>query len=137
MARVCQTCGALDAPVLEYDFQCRGRSCSPIADENIATHADTCTSMIHEVRTYPKLVQKRELIYTNPKMPNGDMLPKWYRAGWKLRSDGGNLFRYKMLCRSCIEIEAQRERNHQDYLNACERLRNGQKSLGYYEILDQ
>lgn len=119
--RQCSNCKIVDRPVIDFDRPCRPELCSPGVQDNLdpSAHADGCPKVIHEVRHYFEPVK---LIIT-PKHPEGELPYKYQREGWKLRKDGRNLFRWKMLCRNCIEKEAEREMVHRDYLKACKAAR--------------
>lgn len=130
--RSCEGCGRPDAPALDFDIPCKPSLCPPTADERPETHHDECPRIIHEVR---KLYRPAKLEHT-AKQPEGELPRKWKREGWKLWRDGAELFRWKMLCRACIETVYQREENHQEYLQACKRAR-GDDDRTYSQLLTQ
>lgn len=115
--RQCENCKRQDAPVLDHDRPCK--NCSPLADERAESHMDNCPKLIHEVRQYYKSAK----LVNTPAYPEGELEPRWKREGWKLLRNGNEWYRWKMLCRSCIEKEAERDLVRRDYLKACKKAR--------------
>jgi hypothetical protein len=130
--RSCEGCGRLDAPALDFDIPCKSDLCPPTADERPDTHHDSCPRLIHEVR---KLYRPATLEHT-AKHPEGELQKKWRLEGWKVMKDGRDLFRWKMLCRACIQTVYDREESHKEYLQACKRAR-GDSDQTYSELLAQ
>jgi hypothetical protein len=130
--RICETCGAPDQAALDFDLACKPTLCPPTADERPETHHDQCPRLIHEVR---KLYRPATLEHTVAH-PEGELSRKWRAEGWKLLKDGSDLFRWKLLCRVCIERVYEREENHKEYLQACKRAR-GETDQTYSELLTQ
>ena len=130
--RNCEGCGKADQPALDFDIACKPNLCPPTADERPETHHDNCPKVMHEVR---KLYRPAELEHTAAH-PEGELSRKLRTEGWKLLRDGKDLFRWRMLCRGCIETEYQREENHREYLKACQRAR-GESDQTYSQLLAQ
>lgn len=128
--RVCESCRKPDAPAVDHEISCK--NCPPTADERASSHADDCPKLIHEVR---KLYKPAKLIST-PGHPEGELEQKWRREGWKVIRDGREVFRWKMLCRGCIEKEAERDMVRRDYVKACKKAR-GQDDRTYGQLMMQ
>lgn len=116
--------------MLDFDTACKPNLCPPTADERVETHHDSCPRLTHEVR---KLFRPATLVHS-ARAPEGDLSLKLRLEGWKLLRDGKNLFRWKMLCRSCIERVYEREENHREYQQACKRAR-GESDQTYSQLL--
>lgn len=132
MARSCETCGAADRATLDFEIPCKASLCPPDADGRPETHHDNCPRLMHEVR---KLYRPATLEHT-AKHPEGELQRKWRAEGWKVLKDGKDLFRWKMLCRACIQTVYDREESHKEYLQACKRAR-GDSDQTYSELLAQ
>lgn len=115
--RECQACHKRDAAILEPDTTCKGQ-CDPKADERVETHTDLCPRLSHDVRKYLKAVTRNELIHS-PDEPEGRLAMRLRLQGWKMLREGPDYFRWKMLCRDCIGLEAQKEAQQRDYRKAC------------------
>lgn len=128
--RACEDCGTNDQPTLDHDIPCKPNLCPPTADERPETHNDQCPRLMHEVR---KLYRPAEVEHTAAK-PEGELSRKLRGEGWKILRDGKDLFRWKLLCRACIQRIYEREANHKDYLKACKRAR-GESDQTYSQLL--
>lgn len=108
--------------------------CDPKDIENGDPYAHhiTCHKVLHEVRDYVKRVQ---LVIT-PRHPEGTMPHKWVAEGWQFKKDGADTFRFKKLCRNCIEKEVERDMVHKDYLKACKTAR-GEDDRTYGQLMIQ
>jgi hypothetical protein len=130
--RVCSACGKPDVPTLELGEACKPKQCSPTADERPETHHASCPRLAH---TVVKLSRPAKLVAT-PAHPEGELERKWRLEGWTLMRDGRDVFRWKMLCRSCIEVVYEREEHHREYLKACKKAR-GDDDRTYSQLLTQ
>ena len=132
MARSCETCGAADRPALDYEIACKPELCPPDADERPESHHDNCPRLQHEVRKlYRPAILEHSALH-----PEGELSRKLRAEGWKTQRDGRDLFRWKMLCRACIQTIYEREENHKQYLQACKRAR-GDSDQTYSQLLTQ
>jgi hypothetical protein len=116
--------------VIDPDVPCKPGECDPKADYRPETHHDSCPKFSHEV---VKLFRPAKMVAT-PKQPQGELEPKWRREGWKVMKDGRQTFRWKMLCRSCIQVVYEREEHHRDYVKACKAAR-GDDDRTYSKML--
>lgn len=130
--RKCESCDKPDACVVDYETPCKPDLCPPTADERSETHHDSCPKLTHEVR---KFYRAAKLVHTAAH-PEGELEMKYRRTGWKLIQDGKSLFRWKMLCRACIQIEYEREERQKDYVKACKKAA-GQDDQTYSQMLAQ
>jgi hypothetical protein len=130
--RVCESCSKPDRCIVDYETKCNPKLCRPDADERPETHHDRCPKLAHEVL---KLERVAKLIHT-PKHPEGQLEPKLITEGWKVLVDGKTTFRFKMLCRSCIQAVYDRESRHKEYLKACKKAR-GEDDRTYSQLLTQ
>ena len=130
--RVCAGCGREDVPKLDLYGACRPKQCSPTADERPETHHDSCPRLGHEV---VKLIRPAKLVAT-PLHPEGELERKWRLAGWTVMKDGRDVFRWKMLCRSCIQGVYEREDREREYQKACRQAR-GDDDTTYSQMLTQ
>src|SRR6266566_8746180 len=115
--RACEGCNKQDGPILDYYKACNPSLCPPTADERPETHHDRCPRLEHDV---VRLERPAKLIHT-AKHPEGELEIKLKMQGWKLIRDGKNTFRYRMLCRQCIQNIYAAEERHKDYLKACKK----------------
>ncbi len=106
---------------MDFSRECDPRTCNPLYwdSADYTQHGAGCSKVLHEVRQYVKPVT---LVIT-ARHPEGEMPTKWRREGWTFQRDGRGGFRWKMLCRNCIEKEAEREMVHRDYVKACKKAR--------------
>lgn len=128
--RICEACSKPDSCVVDFETKCKPNLCRPDADERAETHHDACPKLTHEVRL---LFRPAKLINT-PKHPEGQLEPKWIAEGWKIRRDGKDVFRVKMLCRACIQSVYEREERRKEYLQACKKAR-GEDDRTYSQLL--
>lgn len=131
--RTCANCKVVDHPIMDFSRECSS-NCNPALRDsgNPEDHGLGCNKVLHEVRQYVKPVA---LIIT-PRRPAGEMPYKWQREGWTLQQDGQSCFRWKMLCRNCIEKEVERDFVHKDYLKACKSAR-GEDDRTYGQLMIQ
>jgi hypothetical protein len=115
--RICEGCRKPDSCIVDYETKCKPNLCHPTADERAETHHDNCPKLTHEVRP---LYRATRLIHT-PKHPDGQLEPKWIAEGWRMKRDGKDVFRVKMLCRACIQAVYEREERHKEYVKACKK----------------
>jgi len=113
--RFCESCSKPDACVVDYETPCNPKLCPPTADERAETHHDGCPKLTHEVRP---LYRPAKLIHT-PRNPEGELERRY--AGWKIKRDGKDVFRVRMLCRACIQAVYLQEERHKDYVKACKK----------------
>lgn len=127
--RICDSCKREDRLIVDLGERC---TCRPGStnDEDASSHIDTCPKLIHEVREWMRLI--RLPFGTN--LHTYQLPQKQQQDGWKLKIDGQYLFRYRMLCRGCIQKEEERLALERDYKRACAKLR-GDKDLSYNRIL--
>lgn len=131
--RTCANCKVVDHPIMDF-----GRDCSPKCDPKIRDsgnpydHHQSCHKVLHEVRDYVKPVG---LVIT-PRHPEGAMSHKWVAEGWTFKRDGSGTFRFKKLCRNCIEREVERDMVHKDYLKSCKTAR-GEDDRTYGQLMIQ
>lgn len=130
--RNCQACAKPDQCIVDYETPCKPKLCPPTADERAETHHDQCPKLTHEVRL---LFRPAKLINT-PAHPEGQLDTKWLVDGWKVKRDGKDVFRTKMLCRSCIQSVYDREARQKEYLKACKKAR-GEDDRTYSQLLTQ
>lgn len=126
--RACETCNKPDSCIVDYETPCNPKLCPPNADERAESHHDQCPKLTHEVRP---LYRAAKLINT-PRHPEGELEPKW--RGWKIIKDGKDIFRMKMLCRSCIQNVYATEERQKDYAKACKKAL-GQDDQTYSQLL--
>lgn len=131
--RTCANCKAVDQAIMDFGRDCSSK-CNPAVRDsgNPGDHHQSCNKVLHEVRQYVKPVS----LMITPKHPEGEMPYKWQREGWTFQKDGGKGFRWKMLCRNCIEREAERDLVHKDYLKACKAAR-GEDDRTYGQLMIQ
>jgi hypothetical protein len=131
--RTCANCKVIDRPVMDFSRDC-SQNCNPaIRDSgNAEDHGQGCNKVLHEVRQYVRSV----ILVITPKSPEGAMPRKWVSEGWTFKRDGSNCFRWKMLCRNCIEREVERDMVHRDYLKACKAAR-GEDDRTYGQLMIQ
>lgn len=131
--RTCSNCKVADQPVMDFSRDCSSQCDPQIRDVGEAElHHVACNKVLHEVRPYFQPVT----LQVTPKHPEGELPYRWQREGWKLRKDGTSLFRWKMLCRNCIDKEALREALQRDYQKACKAAR-GQDDRTYGQLMIQ
>lgn len=128
--RSCETCRRPDRCIVDYEIKCRPGKCSPQADERAETHHDSCPKLTHEVVA---LTRVAKLVHT-PAKPDGELEYRYRREGWKLLVNGDKTFRYKMLCRKCIENVYDAEARRKDYEKQCKRAM-GQDDRTYSQLL--
>lgn len=131
--RQCSSCKVADQPVMDFSRDC-AKDCDPAIrnDGDAELHHFACNKVLHEVRPYFQPVK----LVSTPRHPEGELPQKWQRDGWKVRKDGSNVFRWKMLCRNCIDQEALREAIALDYQKAC-RAARGQGDKTYGQLMIQ
>jgi hypothetical protein len=119
--RNCEGCKVADRLVMDFQEKCIRSKCNPLVanDQDPLSHADDCPKLIHEVRR----LERAAKLEHSPDNPLGELSQKLRREGWTLLKDGRHLLRWKMLCRTCIAREEQRESQHRHYLAACKKLR--------------
>lgn len=130
--RNCQGCGKADSCVVDYETKCKPSLCPPDADERAETHHDQCPKLTHEVKL---LYRAGKLIHT-PKHPEGQLEHKWLADGWTTKRDGRDIYRTKMLCRSCIQAVYETESRRKEYEKACKKAR-GEDDRTYSQLLSQ
>ena len=130
--RICESCARADSCVVDAEIPCDRALCPPDADERAETHHDRCPKLTHEVRA---LYRVAKLIHT-PSNPAGELSAEEKRKGWKIRRDGTTTYRYRMLCRLCVQELYFIEARHADYLKAC-RKALGQDDQTYSQFLSQ
>jgi hypothetical protein len=132
--RKCENCSLIDRPLLDAMRSCDPNTCDPALRDsmNPADHGMGCNKVLHEVRP---LFEPATLVNT-PRAPDGELTAKYRAEGWKVKRDGKNVFRWKMLCRNCIEKEAEREMVRKDYAKACKKAR-GQDDRTYGQLMIQ
>jgi hypothetical protein len=120
--RECEQCKVPDRLVMDFQEKCIRSKCDPRTanDQDPLSHHDDCPKLIHEVR---RLERAAKLEHTEAH-PEGELSAKLRGEGWKLLRDGKHLLRWRMLCRTCIAREEQRESQHRHYLAACKKLRH-------------
>lgn len=128
--RICESCKKPDGPIVDYEKACKPELCPPTADERPETHHDRCPKLEHDV---VRLERPVKLIHT-PKHPEGELELKYRLQGWKLLKDGNHIFRYRMLCRACIQRIFDIEERHKDYLKACKKAA-GKDDQTYSQLL--
>lgn len=129
--RICESCARPDSCIVDYETKCGGK-CDPRADERSETHHDSCPKLTHEVRL---LLRVAKLVNT-PAHPEGELERKYSADGWKIRKDGRDVFRTKMLCRACIQAVCERDQRQKEYETACKRAL-GQDTQTYSQMLAQ
>lgn len=130
--RTCEQCKQADRAVLEFDGSCKGK-CSPLATDDPETHSDECPRVIHEVRRFYVRVKREDVLF-DAGLPDGKLRQKYVAEGWKLKRDGHDLFRWRMLCRHCIERESERAMVQRDYKKGCEKAR-GEDNRSYGQFM--
>lgn len=84
--------------------------------------------MHHEVREYLHWIALPELT------PQDELPTHWRMKGWKLKRDGEEYFRYKLLCRDCIRKDYEAGKMREAYKKLCKAAR-GQNDQTYSEMI--
>src|SRR6185437_792681 len=109
-------------------------SCGAPVDDNPSPekHRPDCKAIGHDVVLYPVRVAWQELTHD----ANGDPHLKaiWERRGWKLLKNGARIYRTRMLCRDCIELERDKDARRKEYERLCKAAR-GDDAQTYQQML--
>lgn len=126
--RICTECKKEDRPWFEQAPCSCGAAQLHEEDPSPLKHKADCKAIGHDVVRYPVRIERRDLTF------DGKLPSRYTQRGWALWQSGNKLYRRKLLCRDCVELENGAQERKRDYEKAC-KAAQGLETMTYAQML--